>query len=453
MTGGPAGLEGSQGATLGAVLAGGESRRFGGMKALASFRGEPMARRAFRLLEGVCPEVVLVTGHPAIKALAPGATLPDRVPGLGPLGGLHAALHEAQSRGLTGVLLLACDMPAVPPSLVKRILVEAEASGAKAVVPGIQGDPRDPSRTPPHRAPLREPLCAWYSVTCLPEVEARVGGAPEGAARLDGEGHPFRESGRESGGRPDVGPEVDRSLMGLLDAVEARILPLAPPGEAPWRLGSANTPEELGELERREAEGEVTVPVLCVVGFKDSGKTGVAVGLVRELRQRGLRVGAVKHGHGFRLDTPGTDSWRLRAEGGADPVLLTGPEGYALMGGWDEEGELPLAALLKGHFTGLDLVVVEGFKGSGFPRVEVFRSTAHPEPFHQGVQTDPGRLLTMVTDDLRRGFHVPVVGLDDPHRSALLADRVMEALQLQIPASPSPGPSPSPEPLRSSPAP
>ncbi|TVR56450.1 MAG: molybdopterin-guanine dinucleotide biosynthesis protein B [Gemmatimonadales bacterium] len=414
-----AGPEALQGATLGVVLAGGESRRFGGMKALASFQGEPMARRALRLLEGVFPEVVLVTGHPAVMALAPGATLPDRIPGLGPLGGLHAALHEARSRGLTGVLLLACDMPAVPPSLVTRILVEAEASGARAVVPGIPGDLRGSSHPL-----LREPLCAWYSVTCLPEVEARVG--PELG--------------------PELGPGVDRSLMGLLDAVEARILPLAPPGEAPWRLGSANTREELGEMERRVAEDEVTVPVLCVVGFKDSGKTGVAVGLVRELRQRGLRVGAVKHGHGFRLDTPGTDSWRLRQEGGADPVLLTGPEGYALMGGWDEAEELPLAALLKRHFAGVDLVVVEGFKGSGFPRVEVFRPSAHPEPFHQSVGTDPGHLLTMVTDDLRSEFHAPVVGLDDPRRSALLADRVMEALQLQVPGAPSPEPSPSPEP-------
>jgi hypothetical protein len=92
-------------------------------------------------------------------------------------------------------------------------------------------------------------------------------------------------------------------------------------------------------------------------------------------------------------------------------------------------------------------VVVEGFKGSGFPRVEVFRSSAHPEPFHQSVGTDPGHLLTMVTDDLQGGFHAPVVGLDDPRRSALLADRVMEALQLQVPGAPSPEPSPpSPEP-------
>jgi molybdopterin-guanine dinucleotide biosynthesis protein MobB len=424
-------LEAPQGLTLGAVLAGGESRRFGGMKALAPFRGEPMARRAFRLLNEVCPEVVLVTGHPAIMALAPGATIPDRIPGLGPLGGLHAALHEAESRGLTGVLLLACDMPAVPPSLMRRILMEAGVSGVHAVVPGIPGDVRDPLP-----APLREPLCAWYSVTCLPEVEARMGQRPEG-------GGPRRP---ESGAPPDVGPGVDRSLMGLLDAVEARVLPLALPSEAPWRLGSANTPEELGEMARREVEGEVIVPVLCVVGYKDSGKTGVAVGLVRELRQRGLRVGAVKHGHGFRLDTPGTDSWRLRKEGGADPVLLTGPDGYALMGGWDEEGELPLAPLLKRHFSGVDLVVVEGFKGSSFPRVEVFRSSAHPEPFHQAMETNPGPLLTMVTDDPGRGFHVPVVGLDDPCRSILLADRVVEAFQLPagFTATEPPGPKRAP---------
>ena len=45
------------------------------------------------------------------------------------------------------------------------------------------------------------------------------------------------------------------------------------------------------------------VPCISIVGFSDSGKTGVAVALVTALRQNGLRVGTIKHDvHGFEMD-------------------------------------------------------------------------------------------------------------------------------------------------------
>lgn len=396
---------------LGAVLAGGESRRFGGRKALATFGGEPLVLRAVRTLEQVCPEVVVVTGDPAIVEAVPTATLPDEISGAGPLGGLHAALRSAEARGMEGVLLLGCDMPLVPPSLLARVRAEGEGSLETAVVPDSGGG-------------RWEPLCAWYSVACLPEAEDRLTGGARG----------------------------DQSLMGLLKAVGARVLPILPrDGGAPI-FRSANTRRAFQELERLAADpGHDTrggrspaAPVVCVVGLKDSGKTGVAVGLVEELRQRGLRVGAVKHGHGFRLDTPGTDSWRLRHEAGADPVLLTGPEGFALMGGWEGGEELSLDALLERHFSEVDLVVVEGFKGSSFPRVEVFRPAAHPEPIHRPGHSGPGPLLALVTDAPETASDAPVVPLDHPRRSSILADRVLDALRFPppLPASSTPGPAP-----------
>jgi molybdopterin-guanine dinucleotide biosynthesis protein MobB len=401
----------ARGTVLGAVLAGGKSRRFGGNKALAPFRGQPLVLRAVRTLEQVCPEVVVVTGDPAIVEAVPTATLPDEISGAGPLGGLHAALRSAETRGMGGVLLLGCDMPLVPPSVLARVRAEGEGSLEAAVVPDSGGG-------------RWEPLCAWYSVACLPEAEARLTG--------------------DAGG--------DRSLLGLLQAVGARVLPFLPRAGDPPVFRSANTREDLQEMERLAGNpgpdarggGPPALPVVCVVGLKDSGKTGVAVGLVQELRQRGLRVGAVKHGHGFRLDTPGTDSWRLRHEAGADPVLLTGPEGYALMGGWEGGEELSLDALLERHFSGMDLVVVEGFKGSGFPRVEVFRPAAHPEPIHRPGRPGPGPLLALVTDAPDTASDAPVVPLDHPRRSSILADRVLEALRCPLPVPPSSTPGSAP---------
>jgi len=389
------------GILLGAVLAGGESRRFGSPKALARFHGEPLARRAARVLEHVCRRVAVVGRVDGLESDPRVTLIPDRVPGMGPLGGLHASLIELRDRmgdqvrsddGDAGVFLLGCDMPLVDPALVRAVARVGHGCGRSAAAPAGE------------KARF-EPLCAWYGLACLPEVEARLQGP-------------------------------DRSLHGLLDAVDAYSIPPARlgPGVNPgWALRSANTPERLAELEAESdgtGEGSTTPvpPALCVVGYKDSGKTGVSVGLVAELRRRGHRVAAVKHGHGFRLDTPGTDSWRLRHEGGADPVLLTGPEGFALMGSWEGREEPGVEDLLKSHVSGAKLVVVEGFKHSALPKVEVFRAARHLEPFFRSGEPGSEAVVAVVTDQPELEAPVPVLALDDQSLPARLADLVEEKL-------------------------
>lgn len=165
-------------------------------------------------------------------------------------------------------------------------------------------------------------------------------------------------------------------------------------------------------------------PVVCVVGKKRSGKTTTVVGLVRELARRGREVMTLKHGHHFRLDREGTDSWRHRHEGGAARVVLAGPEGFAVAGGWGPDGEEPLERLVARFLSDAEVVVAEGFKGSDALRVEVFRRAAHPDPLYE--PGDP-RYLAVLTDVPGFEAHVPVLDADDPHRFGALADLV-EAL-------------------------
>jgi molybdopterin-guanine dinucleotide biosynthesis protein MobB len=201
-------------------------------------------------------------------------------------------------------------------------------------------------------------------------------------------------------------------------------------------LRSANTPEALARMEA-EARAGGPIPAVSVFGYKDSGKTGVAVELVAELRRRGYRVGAVKHGHGFSLDTPGTDSWRLRHEGDAERVFLAGPEGFGLMGRWGPGGEEGVEELLRAYFAGegMDVVVVEGYKSGPLPGVEVFRGELHPEPFTAREEPRRGPLLALVSDSAGLAcleerwtdrFLPPPerMALDAPGRTARLADLV-----------------------------
>jgi molybdenum cofactor guanylyltransferase len=104
---------------LGAILAGGQARRFGANKALALYRGEPLIVHAARALRGQVDALILCGG----PTLLPGVLhLPDRPQaGLGPLGGLAAALFHAQEHGFEGVASIGCDTPILPARLVERL--------------------------------------------------------------------------------------------------------------------------------------------------------------------------------------------------------------------------------------------------------------------------------------------------------------------------------------------
>ena len=101
---------------LGAILAGGQSRRFGSDKAMASLDGRPMI---VRVAEALAPfvEAIVICGHPAVPAGMIGvADVPH--PDLGPLGGLAGALHHAVAHGFDAVVSVGCDTPVLDADLM-----------------------------------------------------------------------------------------------------------------------------------------------------------------------------------------------------------------------------------------------------------------------------------------------------------------------------------------------
>lgn len=143
---------------VGIVLAGGASRRFGRDKAMLSVERsgavETLAERALRRLAAVCAEVAVAD---AGRAVVPGArSLPDG-PGRGPAAGLLGAARAFPARSL---LVLACDLPAVPAALLAR-LAEAVADGGYDLVLPRWGEGA-------------EPLAALYGEKALAALGRRV---------------------------------------------------------------------------------------------------------------------------------------------------------------------------------------------------------------------------------------------------------------------------------------
>ena len=113
---------------LGAVLAGGRSSRFGSDKASALWGERALADHAAAALAGHVDRVVRIGGDGGIPDL-PRA-------GLGPLGGIAAALAHAAEHGFDSVLTIGCDMPQLPDGLVEALLRAPPAFCADAPVLG-----------------------------------------------------------------------------------------------------------------------------------------------------------------------------------------------------------------------------------------------------------------------------------------------------------------------------
>ena len=113
-------------------------------------------------------------------------------------------------------------------------------------------------------------------------------------------------------------------------------------------------------------------PAISFVGRHNSGKTTLIERVIAELVSRGHDVGSIKHHHhkNFEIDHPGKDSFRHRAAGASETVIAS-PTLLARIKTLDEELECSeIVRSMPGH----DIVVVEGYRKSGLPSIEIMRS-------------------------------------------------------------------------------
>lgn len=192
----------------GVILAGGQSSRMGANKALLELEGEPLIQRLARRFTAWFQQVVIVTNTPEAYDFLGLPMVGDRVPGLGPLGGLEAGLSASRHEY---AFFCAVDMPFVSQALIRQMLTLAP--GYAIVVPVTGGE--------------FEPMHAVYSKGCLPAISRNLD-----ARRL--------------------------RLVSIFDAVRRRDLTeeeICPFGDPARLFFNCNTPEDLEQARRWAAQG------------------------------------------------------------------------------------------------------------------------------------------------------------------------------------------------------
>ncbi len=156
-----------------------------------------------------------------------------------------------------------------------------------------------------------------------------------------------------------------------------------------------------------------------IIGWKNTGKTGLVERLVTEICARGFTVSTLKHAHhAFDVDEPGRDSHRHRVAG-ASQVLVAGGQRWALMTELRGAPE-PSVDQLLAQLSPVDLVLIEGWKAGTHQKLATYRK-------------DSGRDLYLddhvcaVASDTVLDVALPQFDLDD---TAAIADFILAQVAL-----------------------
>lgn len=167
------------------------------------------------------------------------------------------------------------------------------------------------------------------------------------------------------------------------------------------------------------------VPILGFAAFSGTGKTTLLKKLLPILRDRGVRVGMVKHAHhSFDVDRPGKDSFELRKAGAAQ-MLIASRSRWALMVERRLEKDPVLdEVLLELDPAALDLILVEGFKQEQFPKIELRRANLK-RPL---LYPNDSNIIAIATDaPAALDTKLPVLDLNRPEMIAdFVIDKVLD---------------------------
>ena len=108
--------------------------------------------------------------------------------------------------------------------------------------------------------------------------------------------------------------------------------------------------------------------IISIAGKKNAGKTTLIRTLIPELKERGHRVGTLKHNiKEFRVDHEGKDTYKYY-HSGADSIALTSQDEIAVIKRVTDPPEI--SEIITKYLNDVNIVFVEGYRGEDYPRTK-----------------------------------------------------------------------------------
>ena len=168
-------------------------------------------------------------------------------------------------------------------------------------------------------------------------------------------------------------------------------------------------------------------------GYSGAGKTTLIEQLIPRFVAKGLTVSLIKHTHhNFDLDRTGKDSYRHR-EAGATEVMLVCDQRWVLMHELRGRPEPSFAEQLA-NLSPCDLLLVEGFKDTPMPKIEVHRPE-NGKPFIWPANPSIVAVALPNAAGLPTTCSLPRLDLDDRES---IATFILDCVDRQAPYSPIP---------------
>ena len=303
--------------------------------------------------------------------------IPDCVEKIGPLGGLYSCLSA-----VTEELLFFTPVDAPFTSTNAAITI------CRTLEQAIETNPSKYACVLKHPTRGMQPLSAAYAKTCLPVIEHMI----------QSENYRLRQ---------------------LLTPEHTVISDILVPQEHFYNMNDMPSYYHALQMlaEKQPAlfppdfisQSDQPIPYVSFSAKSGTGKTTYLEKLVACLKEKGLRIALIKHdAHGFELDQPGKDSYRLR-EAGVDTMILSGPD-QTVQISRHTAGEPSLKQLLS-SIQGVDLILIEGYKFGAQPKIQLLRKGYSETPVG-----NPENTIAYVADFPYDPVpsDLPVFALNDP---------------------------------------
>ena len=364
------------------LLCGGLSTRMGTNKAFLPFGEYTLMEYQVRRFRPYFEKIYLSVPKMAdswmqLAARLDCTAIPDRVEKIGPLGGLYSCLSAVTEELL---FFTPVDAPFTSTNAALTICQTLEQA--------IETNPSKYACVLKHPTRGMQPLSAAYAKTCLPVIEHMI----------HAENYRLRQ---------------------LLTPEHTVISDILVPQEHFYNMNDMPSYYHALQMlaEKQPAlfppdfisQSDQPIPYVSFSAKSGTGKTTYLEKLVACLKEKGLRIALIKHdAHGFELDQPGKDSYRLR-KAGVDTMILSGPD-QTVQISRHTAGEPSLKQLLS-SIQGVDLILIEGYKFGAQPKIQLLRKGYSETPVG-----NPENTIAYVADFPYDPVpsDLPVFALNDP---------------------------------------